>query len=116
MQAPPFAPRYPSLQTQAVMALLPMGEFEFAGQGAHGSWPLLDLYVPAGQAGQVNDGTHSVLELLPMGEVKPPGHAVHDVWAIVLYVPAAQVVQLDDAVTGACVPAGHGSHGPPTDP
>ena len=32
---PPFGPVYPALQTQAVMPVLPAGEFEFAAQSEH---------------------------------------------------------------------------------
>jgi hypothetical protein len=83
-QAPSVSLSYPALQVHALAAVLPDGEYEFAGHAAHAWLPRPDLYVLAGQVAQASEyhppapasHTHSVLRKLPAGLVLNAGHGV----------------------------------------
>jgi len=126
MQNPPFWPEYPALHVHRVRALLPVAEFESAGQDEHASVPGVALNAPGKHdvhgppsgpeepAGHCTE--HSIDAVLPGVEVFPRRQSSHVSMLLAPfaaeYVPDGQSVQ--ELAASPYLPAGHLSqlHGP----
>ena len=83
----PLALLNPALQTQAVRAVLPAGEKEFAGQPRQIEEPLSCVYVPPKHVVHVPPSgpldpalhRHAARAVLPVGEPEFAGHGVQTV-------------------------------------
>ncbi len=100
VQAPPFEPEYPALQTQLVSTVDLTGELEFVGQAVHCAGPVETLYVPA---------PHSV-QAAPSKPVQPALHVQE--FSVVLpcanvELPVGQGVQVVLPLTSLYDPIAH---------
>ncbi len=100
VHSPALLPSNPTLQTQAVLDTLEIGELESTGQSVHASAPTVALYFPAEHPPHV----------LPSGPVKPASQiqVVLPSWDVLVF--TEHLRQVVAAVELEYVPALHGVH------
>jgi hypothetical protein len=115
---PPSAPVYPAWHRQLLRRILPVGDWEFGGQGVHVSTteaPVAVEYVFAPQPVQVlSTEAPAVVEYVPA----PQSVQVLAVEApvAVRYFPAPQSVHAAEPSNSLYFPAAHAEHVPPSAP
>jgi hypothetical protein len=118
VQVPPFAPVNPTLQVQAVKAILPPRDAEFDGQFVQVPTPVAPKTVEYELAPQsmhvLAKEAPTVAEYLPAPQSTQELASVAPV--VVRYLPAPQSVHATEPVAVLYFPAAHAVHVPPLGP